>query len=71
MIDKYVLKYWYLFSKNEHLIGNNVWIDESARITSGIAIGDGGIIGTNAVMPHDVPSGRGGRDVGVCAREEG
>lgn len=31
----------------------------------------GGIIGTNAVMPHDVPSGRGGRDVGVCAREEG
>ena len=59
------------FLKNEHLIGNNVWIDESARITRNCHWETGGIIGTNAVMPHDVPSGRGGRDVGVCAREEG
>ena len=38
-------------------VGNNVWIGESARILSGVTIGDGAIIGANAVVTHDVPSG--------------
>lgn len=37
-------------------IGNNVWIGESARILSGVTIGDGAIIGANAVVTHDVPA---------------
>lgn len=43
--------------KGPVVIGNNVWIGESARILSGVTIGDGAIIGANAVVTHDVPSG--------------
>ena len=37
-------------------VGNNVWIGEGARILSGVTIGDGSVIGTNAVVTHDVPA---------------
>ena len=46
-----------LYVKGPVVIGNNVWIGESARILSGVTIGDGAIIGANAVVTHDVPSG--------------
>ena len=46
-----------LHVKGPVVIGNNVWIGESARILSGVTIGDGAIIGANAVVTHDVPSG--------------
>ena len=46
-----------LYAKGPVVIGNNVWIGESARILSGVTIGDGAIIGANAVVTHDVPSG--------------
>lgn len=36
-------------------IGNDVWIGEHAYIRSGVSIGDGAIIGTNAVVTKDVP----------------
>lgn len=45
-----------LHVKGPVVIGNNVWIGESARILSGVTIGDGAIIGANAVVTHDVPS---------------
>lgn len=46
-----------LYVKGPVVIGNNVWIGESARILSGVTIGDGAIIGANAVVTHDVPNG--------------
>lgn len=46
-----------LHVKGPVVIGNNVWIGESARILSGVTIGDGAIIGANAVVTHDVPKG--------------
>ena len=36
-------------------IGNDVWIWVNAVILQGVRIGDGAIIGTNAVITHDVP----------------
>jgi acetyltransferase-like isoleucine patch superfamily enzyme len=37
-------------------IGNNVWICAKATILKGITIGDGAIIGANAVVTKDVPA---------------
>jgi acetyltransferase-like isoleucine patch superfamily enzyme len=37
-------------------IGNNVWIGTKATILKGVSIGDGAIIGANAVVNKDVPS---------------
>ncbi|MFP5075852.1 CatB-related O-acetyltransferase [Rhizobium sp. YIM 134829] len=36
-------------------IGNDVWIGERAYIRGGVRIGDGAIIGSNAVVTKDVP----------------
>ena len=36
-------------------IGNNVWIGSNATILQGVTIGDGAIIGANAVVTKDVP----------------
>jgi len=36
-------------------IGNNVWIGERAVINPGVSIGDGSIVGANAVVIKDVP----------------
>ena len=44
-----------LHSKGTITIGNNVWIGEKAAILGGVAIGDGAVIGANAVVTHDVP----------------
>lgn len=44
-----------LYSKAGIVIGNNVWIGEKAAILAGVTIGDGAIIGANAVVTHDVP----------------
>ncbi|EKO3576514.1 CatB-related O-acetyltransferase [Vibrio metschnikovii] len=37
------------------IIGNDVWIAAGAVITRGIKIGDGAVIGANAVVTKDVP----------------
>ncbi|HBM90665.1 MAG TPA: hypothetical protein DD400_02140 [Rhodospirillaceae bacterium] len=36
------------------IIGNDVWIGRSATIKPGITIGDGAVIGSHAVVTHDV-----------------
>lgn len=36
-------------------IGNDVWICQRAVIISGVTIGDGAVIGANAVVTKDVP----------------
>ena len=36
-------------------IGDNVWIGSNVTILQGITIGNGAIIGANAVVTHDVP----------------
>ena len=41
-------------SKGDTIIGNDVWIGNSATIMPGIIIGDGAIIATNAVVTKDV-----------------
>lgn len=37
-------------------VGNNVWIGYGACILRGVTVGDGAIIGTNAVVTRDVPA---------------
>ncbi|MEP3278088.1 MAG: CatB-related O-acetyltransferase [Stappiaceae bacterium] len=41
--------------RGDTLVGNDVWIGRDARIMPGITIGDGAIIGANAVVATDVP----------------
>jgi virginiamycin A acetyltransferase len=41
--------------KGDIVIGNDVWIGYEAVILSGVHIGDGAIIGSRAVVTHDVP----------------
>lgn len=45
-----------LVSKDEIVIGNNVWIGDKAAILSGVHIGDNVIVAANAVVTHDIPS---------------
>lgn len=40
---------------NQVIIGNDVWIGDSASILSGVCIGDGAIIAAGAVVTSDVP----------------
>lgn len=44
-----------LYSKGPVVIGDNVWIGERVCILAGVTIGDGAIIGANAVVTHDIP----------------
>lgn len=37
-------------------IGNNVWMGAKATILKGVSIGDGAVIGANAVVSKDVPA---------------
>lgn len=41
-------------SKGDTIIGNDVWIGNSATIMQGIKIGDGAIIGTNSLVTKNV-----------------
>lgn len=45
-----------LVSKGPVIIGNNVWIGDKATILPGVSIGDGAVIGANAVVTKDVPA---------------
>lgn len=45
-----------LYSKGPVVIGDNVWIGERVCILSGVHIGEGAIIGANAVVTHDIPA---------------
>jgi acetyltransferase-like isoleucine patch superfamily enzyme len=42
--------------KRDVNVGNNVWIGYGACILRGVTIGDNAIIGTSAVVTHDVPA---------------
>ena len=41
--------------RGDTVIGNDVWIGQNATILPGVHIGDGAIIGANAVVAKDVP----------------
>lgn len=43
-----------IVSKGKVIIGNNVWIGDKATILAGVTIGDGAVIGANAVVTKDV-----------------
>lgn len=36
-------------------IGRNVWLGEQVCILPGVTVGDGAIVGANAVVTHDIP----------------
>jgi len=40
----------------EVIIGKDVWIGAGAKILMDVHIGDGAVIGANAVVTHDIPS---------------
>lgn len=42
-------------NRGDTVIGNDVWIGQKATIMPGVHIGDGAIIGANAVVAKDVP----------------
>lgn len=44
-----------LISKGPVIIGSNVWIGDKATILPNVTIGNGAIIGANAVVTKDVP----------------
>lgn len=44
------------YSKGPVIIGKNVWIGDKASILPGVTIGDGAVIGANAVVTKDVPA---------------
>lgn len=41
-------------NEKDIIIGNNVWIGYGAQIMSGVAIGDGSIVGAGAVVTHSI-----------------
>ena len=45
-----------IFSKGPVIIGDNVWIGDKATILPGVKIGNGAVIGANAVVTKDVPA---------------
>ena len=73
--------------KRDVRVGNNVWIGYGACILRGVTVGDNAVIGTNAVVTHDVPAnavvggvpaqghpdarGAAGAALGVSGREPG
>lgn len=44
-----------LYSKGPIIIGKNVWICDKAVILGGVTIGDGSVIGANAVVTKNIP----------------
>lgn len=42
-------------NKGDIMVGNDVWIGYEAIVMAGVTIGDGAVIGTRAVVTHDVP----------------
>lgn len=44
-----------IYSKGKVSIGDNVWIGNNACILAGVTIGQGAVIGCNAVVTHDIP----------------
>jgi len=44
-----------IYKRDVH-VGNNVWIGYGACILRGVTVGDNAVIGTNAVVTHDVPA---------------
>lgn len=45
----------YSLDSEPAIIGNDVWCGANAVILQGIKIGDGAVIGANAVVTHDIP----------------
>ncbi len=42
-------------AKGDTIVGNDVWVGTACRIMSGVHIGDGAVIGANALVTKDVP----------------
>ena len=42
-------------NRGDTVVGNDVWIGQNATILPGVHIGDGAVIGANAVVAKDVP----------------
>ena len=44
-----------LLLKGDTVVGSDVWIGQNVTVMPGIHIGDGSIIGANAVVTRDIP----------------
>lgn len=44
-----------LYSKGPIKIGDNVWVGDKACILGGVTIGNGAVVGANAVVTRDIP----------------
>ena len=44
-----------VFTKGDVRIGNDVWLGADSIIMSGVAIGNGAVVGARALVTHDVP----------------
>lgn len=44
-----------VYSKGPVIIGNNVWLGDKVTVCPGVHIGDGCVIGANAVITKDIP----------------
>jgi acetyltransferase-like isoleucine patch superfamily enzyme len=42
--------------KRDVRVGNNVWIGYGACVLRGVSVGDNSVVGTNSVLPKDVPA---------------
>lgn len=43
-------------TKGPTIIGNDVWIGDSAKILSGVTVGDGAVIGAGAIVSKNIPA---------------
>jgi acetyltransferase-like isoleucine patch superfamily enzyme len=44
-----------IYKRDVH-VGNNVWVGYGACVLRGVSIGDNSVVGTNSVLPKDVPA---------------
>jgi acetyltransferase-like isoleucine patch superfamily enzyme len=42
--------------KRDVRVGNNVWVGYGACVLRGVSVGDNSVVGTNSVLPKDVPA---------------
>lgn len=54
-LDEYAYITGHPKTKGNVVIGNDVWLCHGATILSGVTIGDGAVIGCNALVTRDVP----------------
>jgi acetyltransferase-like isoleucine patch superfamily enzyme len=53
--DRHEVEPGAILHKGPTILGDNVWLGRSAAVMPGVTIGDGSVIGANAVVTRDIP----------------